>query len=251
MTAAVKPSYRHTEAKYKGGAHEMYVTYDLEQRTRGAKTAVYRKVKCVYIAGEVKDWKAGDFQKKIGRQVHLASASNMSSIAAAIGALASTRSAAGSYTRSSRIGIADCTDLCTDRGTPGAGEKPSFLSRPHRAAGALPRRFAAHPLGSAGQGRGFSRCRHSAMEQHGIPRSPVAGRLDRRCAYSTRYDDWSSPNGGKRRDPVTQPARTSAVAPFRLLLNRTQRSPVSGIRSPRYLSTKSFPRRGCRRRGLQ
>src|SRR5215831_2554897 len=65
MTAAIKPSYRRTEAKYKGGAHEMYVTYDLEQRTRGAKTAVYPKVKRVHIAGEV-----GDFQKKTGRQVH-------------------------------------------------------------------------------------------------------------------------------------------------------------------------------------
>jgi hypothetical protein len=49
MTAAIKPSYRRTEAKYKGGAHEMYVTYDLEQRTRGAKTAVYPKIKRVYI----------------------------------------------------------------------------------------------------------------------------------------------------------------------------------------------------------
>jgi len=70
MTAAVKPSYRRTEAKYKGGAYEMYVTYDLEQRTRGANTAVYPKVKRVYIAGEVRDWAAGDFRKKTGRQVH-------------------------------------------------------------------------------------------------------------------------------------------------------------------------------------
>jgi hypothetical protein len=70
MTAAIKPSYRRTEAKYKGGAHEMYVTYDLEQRTRGDKTAVYPKVKRVYIAGEVRDWEVGDFQKKTGRRVH-------------------------------------------------------------------------------------------------------------------------------------------------------------------------------------
>lgn len=70
MTAAIKPGYRPTEAKYKGGAHEMYVTYDLEQRTRGAKVAVYPKVKRVYIAGEVRDWKVGDFRKKTGRQVH-------------------------------------------------------------------------------------------------------------------------------------------------------------------------------------
>ena len=27
--------YRTTESKYKGGAHENYVTYDLQQRTRG------------------------------------------------------------------------------------------------------------------------------------------------------------------------------------------------------------------------
>jgi hypothetical protein len=66
MTAAIKPSYRRTEAKYKGGAHEMYVTYDLEQRTRGDKTAVYPKAKRVYIAGEVRDWEVGDFQKKTG-----------------------------------------------------------------------------------------------------------------------------------------------------------------------------------------
>src|SRR5215469_10043660 len=70
LTAAIKPSYRRTEAKYKGGAHEMYVTYDLEQRTRGSKTAVYPKVKRVCIAGEVRDWKAGDFQKKTGHRVH-------------------------------------------------------------------------------------------------------------------------------------------------------------------------------------
>jgi hypothetical protein len=70
MTAAIKPSYRRTEAKYNGDAHEMYVTYNLEQRTRGAKTAVYPKVKRVHIAGEVRDWKAGDCQKKTGRHVH-------------------------------------------------------------------------------------------------------------------------------------------------------------------------------------
>jgi hypothetical protein len=35
--------YRPTEAKYKGGADEMYVTYDLEQHTRGGGTALYPK----------------------------------------------------------------------------------------------------------------------------------------------------------------------------------------------------------------
>ena len=41
MTAATHQDYRSTESKYKGGAHEMYVTYDLEQRTRGGH-AIYR-----------------------------------------------------------------------------------------------------------------------------------------------------------------------------------------------------------------
>jgi len=62
--------YRPTESKYKGGAHEMYVTYDLEQKTRGQQRAVYPKVKRVYIAGHVKNWKAGLMRKKTGRQVH-------------------------------------------------------------------------------------------------------------------------------------------------------------------------------------
>ena len=62
--------YRPTESKYKGGAHEMYVTYDLEQRTRGGGTATYPKVKRVYIAGHVKDWHTGRVTKKSGRDVH-------------------------------------------------------------------------------------------------------------------------------------------------------------------------------------
>jgi hypothetical protein len=62
--------YRPTESKYKGGAHEMYITYDLEQRTRGGGTATYPKVKRVYIAGDVKDWKLGRFRKKSGREVY-------------------------------------------------------------------------------------------------------------------------------------------------------------------------------------
>ena len=36
---AEKRSYHPTESKYKGGAREMYVTYDLEQHTRGGGTA--------------------------------------------------------------------------------------------------------------------------------------------------------------------------------------------------------------------
>ena len=42
MTAAAATNirYRSTESKYKGGAQEMYVTYDLEQ-TRGRQNALY------------------------------------------------------------------------------------------------------------------------------------------------------------------------------------------------------------------
>src|SRR5436309_2781542 len=69
-TATKKSEYRPTESKYKGGASEMYVTYDLEQRTRGGGTATYPKVKRVYIAGDVKDWKAGTVKKRTGREVH-------------------------------------------------------------------------------------------------------------------------------------------------------------------------------------
>jgi hypothetical protein len=69
MTTNTKSHYRPTESKYKGGAHEMFVTYDLQQKTRGGGSATYPKVKRVYIAGDVKDWKAGTVQKRTGRQV--------------------------------------------------------------------------------------------------------------------------------------------------------------------------------------
>jgi hypothetical protein len=62
--------YRPTESKYKGGAREGYVTYDLRQETRGGGAAVYPKVKRVYIAGNVKDWAVGDFTKRSGRKAH-------------------------------------------------------------------------------------------------------------------------------------------------------------------------------------
>ena len=61
--------YKTTESKYKGGAQEMYVTYDLEQETRGDKTAMYTKVKRVYIAGDVKFWESGKVEKRSGRKV--------------------------------------------------------------------------------------------------------------------------------------------------------------------------------------
>ena len=63
-------SYRPTESKYKGGAHQMYVTYDLEQSTRGGGRALYPRIKRVYIAGDVTDWKAGTVKKRTGREVH-------------------------------------------------------------------------------------------------------------------------------------------------------------------------------------
>jgi hypothetical protein len=69
-TNKAKDDYRPTEAKYKGGASEMYITYDLDQMTRGGNSASYPKVKRVYIAGEVKDWKVGTVEKKSGRKVH-------------------------------------------------------------------------------------------------------------------------------------------------------------------------------------
>jgi hypothetical protein len=69
-SAAAGTNYHPTESKYKGGAHEMYVTYDLEQNTRGGQSAMYPKVKRVYIAGQVKDWRSGAVRKRTGRQVH-------------------------------------------------------------------------------------------------------------------------------------------------------------------------------------
>ena len=69
-TTAVEKGYRPTESKYKGGAHEMYVTYDLEQNTRGEHNAMYPKVKRVYVSGNVTDWKTGTFRNKLGRDMH-------------------------------------------------------------------------------------------------------------------------------------------------------------------------------------
>ena len=70
MSATSKRRYHATESKYKGGAREMYVTYDLEQETRGGDTALYPKVKRVYIAGDVTGWQVGDFEKRSGKRVH-------------------------------------------------------------------------------------------------------------------------------------------------------------------------------------
>src|SRR5437660_209703 len=70
MTGNETHRYKATEAKYKGRAHEMYLTYDLPQHTRGGGEAVYPKVKRVYIAGDVKGWQVGDFEKRTGKKVH-------------------------------------------------------------------------------------------------------------------------------------------------------------------------------------
>ena len=48
----------------------MYVTYDLEQKTRGGGGAIYPKVKRVYIGGDVKDWTTGPVKKRSGREVY-------------------------------------------------------------------------------------------------------------------------------------------------------------------------------------
>jgi len=69
MTTA-SSTYTPTEAKYKGGASAMYVTYDLPQHTRGGGEAVYPKVKRVYVAGDVKGWEVGSFTKRTGKKVH-------------------------------------------------------------------------------------------------------------------------------------------------------------------------------------
>jgi hypothetical protein len=70
MATKTTNRYRSTESKYKGGAQEMYITYDLKQKTRGGEERLYPKVRRVYIAGNVKDWKAGDIMKRTGRKVH-------------------------------------------------------------------------------------------------------------------------------------------------------------------------------------
>jgi hypothetical protein len=70
MTVTRQAGYHSTESKYKGGASEMYVTYDLEQWTRGGGHATFPKVKRVYIAGDVTDWQQGQVRKKSGRDVH-------------------------------------------------------------------------------------------------------------------------------------------------------------------------------------
>ncbi len=62
--------YKSTESKYKGGAREMYVTYDMSRATRSGKATSVPRVKRVYIAGKVKDWNIGNYAKRTGKRVH-------------------------------------------------------------------------------------------------------------------------------------------------------------------------------------
>lgn len=62
--------YRSTESKYKGGADEMYVTYDLDVKTKSGQHTTLPKIKRVYIAGKVKGWQKGVFTKRTGREVN-------------------------------------------------------------------------------------------------------------------------------------------------------------------------------------
>ena len=70
MATKTNQRYRSTESKYKGGAQEMYITYDLNQKTRSGDEKLYPKVKRVYIAGDVTDWKTGTMKKRSRRTVH-------------------------------------------------------------------------------------------------------------------------------------------------------------------------------------
>jgi hypothetical protein len=70
MANASDRRYKATESKYKGGAEEMYVSYDLLQQTRGTGRALYPKVKRVYIAGKVKNWQVGTFTNRTGKDIY-------------------------------------------------------------------------------------------------------------------------------------------------------------------------------------
>jgi hypothetical protein len=62
--------YRSAESKYKGGARDIFVTYDLAQRTRGGAITLYPKIKRVYIAGDVKEVGAQTLWKGSARRAH-------------------------------------------------------------------------------------------------------------------------------------------------------------------------------------
>jgi hypothetical protein len=69
MKISTRRHYRPTESKYKGGANDMFVTYDLPQMTRSGRSAMVPKVKRVYIAGDVNDVSTGSMLKRSGRRV--------------------------------------------------------------------------------------------------------------------------------------------------------------------------------------
>ncbi len=61
--------YHSTTSKYKGGAQEMYVTYDIKRETRSGSQTYFPKVKRVYISGDIKNVKTGEVKKRSGREV--------------------------------------------------------------------------------------------------------------------------------------------------------------------------------------
>ena len=62
--------YRPTVSQFKGGVDEMYVIYDMDQKSRGGGHAIYPKVRRVYIAGDVQSWTVGEVKKRSGRLVY-------------------------------------------------------------------------------------------------------------------------------------------------------------------------------------
>jgi hypothetical protein len=62
--------YKSTGLKYKGGAHEMYVTYDIKRETRSGTSSATPRVKRIYISGRVKNWHVGNYVKRTGRKVY-------------------------------------------------------------------------------------------------------------------------------------------------------------------------------------
>jgi hypothetical protein len=110
-TAMTNRRYRSTESKYKVGAQEMYVTYDLDQKTRGGRSALYRKVKRVYIVGEVKDWKPGLVRKRTGVKCTV-SRSNMSGPVRAIVREGTRPGGRDEISRCTKDRRCDCSAVC-------------------------------------------------------------------------------------------------------------------------------------------
>ena len=175
MTAG--KAYRPTQSKYKGGAH----TCDLDQRTRGGQRALYPKVKRVYIAGNVKDWKTGILRNKLGREGH--------------GVRIEYEHTRRGYRRqgyTAHRGETEYAAGATGRrdhrpavraggGDPGDRTKRAFLSGRYGIAGEIPRSAAARPIDQHARKRGFSDngmdlARHPKNRPEGISGGNV-GRL--------------------------------------------------------------------------